>query len=328
MTPLRLGFHASHEQFAPSDLLALVRQAADAGFTNAMSADHFHPWSRSQGQSGFSWSWLGAAMARTDIEFGALCVPGGWRYHPAVVAQAAATLAEMFPGRLRWMAAGSGEALNERVVGAGWPEKSERNARLEAGVDIIRALWRGETVTRAGPVPIENATLFTRPQTPPQIFGAALTPDTAEWMGGWADGLLTTGVDLDELGEIVDAFRRGGGEGKPLVLQMHLSWAKGESEARRSAHDQWRSNAISPALAAALSTPDQYEAAAEHVRPEDMDRHVAVSADPAWHVARIRERQALGFEEIHLHNVGRNQAAFIEVFGREVLPTLLGTATV
>ena len=152
----RIGFHASHEQFAPSALLQLVRQAEAAGFDGAMSADHFHPWSERQGQAGFGWAWLGAAMQTTAFDFGSLCIPGGWRYHPAVVAQAAATLAEMFPGRLRWIAAGSGEALNERMVGAGWPGKAERNRRLEAGVEIIRALWRGEAVTREGPAPAEN----------------------------------------------------------------------------------------------------------------------------------------------------------------------------
>src|SRR5215217_3612498 len=116
MAKVRFGYHASHEQFAPSDLLALARRAEAAGFDAVMSSDHFQPWSRRQGQSGFSWSWLGAAMQTTKLDFGALCVPGGWRYHPAVVAQAAATLADMFPDRLKWIAAGSGEALNERLI--------------------------------------------------------------------------------------------------------------------------------------------------------------------------------------------------------------------
>jgi probable non-F420 flavinoid oxidoreductase len=321
----RIGFHASHEQFAPSELLQLVRQAEAAGFDGAMSADHFHPWSERQGQAGFGWAWLGAAMQSTAFDFGSLCIPGGWRYHPAVVAQAAATLAEMFPGRLRWIAAGSGEALNERMVGAGWPGKAERNRRLEVGVEIIRTLWRGETVTRDGPVPVEGARLFTRPAGPaPLILGAALTPETAGWMGSWADGLVTTAAKVEELKAIVEAFRKGGGAGKPMAIQIHLAWDESEEAAREAAFDQWRSNAIAPALAAALSTPEQYDAAAAHVRPEDMDDHVAISADPAWHLAMIEERRALGFEEIYLHNVGRNQAAFIETFGREVLPKLKG----
>jgi coenzyme F420-dependent glucose-6-phosphate dehydrogenase len=322
MATPRLGYHASHEQFSPSELLALVKHAEASGFDAAMSSDHFQPWSRRQGQSGFSWSWLGAALQATALDFGALSVPGGWRYHPAVVAQAAATLAEMFPDRLRWIAVGSGEALNERLIGAGWPAKSERNARLEAGVEIIRALWRGETITRDGPVPIENGSLFTRPATPPRILGAALTPETARWMGGWADGLITVAADLQDLRGIVDAFRDGGGGGKPMVLQLHLSYAGTDEGARLAAHDQWRSNAIPPALSETLSTPDDYDAAAVHVRPEDMDAYVFISSRPSRHLAVIRDRVALGFDEIHLHNVGRNQAEFIEVFGRDVLPNL------
>jgi coenzyme F420-dependent glucose-6-phosphate dehydrogenase len=322
MSRLQIGYHASHEQFAPSELLNLVQHAEANGFDSAMSADHFQPWSRRQGQSGFSWSWLGAAMQATRLDFGALCVPGGWRYHPAVVAQAAATLADMFPDRLKWIAAGSGEALNERLIGAGWPDKAERNARLKAGVEIIRALWRGETVTRDGPIPVERASLFTRPASPPLILGAALTPETAHWLGGWADGLITVAADLEDLRAIVSAFRDGGGQGKPMVLQLHLSFADTDDGARAAAHDQWRTNAITPALSEALSTPDEYDDAAAHVRPEDMDAHVAISSDPARHLTTIEERLALGFDEIHLHNVGRNQVEFIETFGRDVLPAL------
>lgn len=319
----RIGYHASHEQFAPSELLRHVVHAEQAGFASAMSADHFHPWSLRQGQSGFSWAWLGAAMQATrSLSFGGVCVPGGWRYHPALVAQAAATLSEMFPDRLRWIAAGSGEALNERIVGAAWPGKDERNARLAAGVDAIRALWRGETVTRPGPPAVEEATLFTRPSTSPLIYGAALTPGTAAWVGGWADGLLTTAAEVNDLRAIVDAFRAGGGEGKPMALQVHLSWAPGEAEARAAAHDQWRSNALEPAVSETLATPEQFDAAAEDVGPEDMDAHVLISADPAWHAERLLERCAIGFDELYLHNVGRNQTAFIETFGREVLPKL------
>lgn len=151
-----IGYHVSHEQFAPDELLRYAVAAEAAGFGAVMSSDHFHPWSRAQGQSGFGWAWLGAAMQATTLPFGTLCVPGGWRYHPAIVAQAAATLERLFPGRLRWIAAGSGEALNEAIVGARWPDKAVRNERLRAGVDIVRRLWAGDTVsarTRRSPAP-------------------------------------------------------------------------------------------------------------------------------------------------------------------------------
>lgn len=319
---VKIGYHASHEQFPPEELLRWTQAAAEAGFEAVMSADHFHPWSVRQGQSGFAWAWLGAAMQACPLDFGAICVPGGWRYHPAVVAQAAATLARLSDGRLKWIGAGSGEALNERMVGRGWPDKAERNARLEAGVEIIRALWRGETVTRGDPLPVEQARLFCRADAPPAVYAAALTPETAKRVAGWADGLVTTGHAVDDLKAIVEAFRAGGGADKPIVLQMHLSWAEDEGTARQSAWDQWRSNALSPGESETLATPEACDAKAEAVRPDDMDDFVAISADTGRHVAWIEERLELGFDELYLHNVGRNQEAFIERFGRDVLPAL------
>src|SRR4051794_1820840 len=182
-----------------------------------MCSDHFHPWSERQGQSGYTWAWLGAAMQATHLSFGTVCAPGQ-RYHPAVIAQAAATLAQMFPGRL-WVALGTGQNLNEHINGAHWPPKPERQARLRESVAGIRALWAGETVNRETPwFRVRNAKLYTRPGAPPRIFGAAITEDTARWVGGWADGLITVGKDPEGLRRVVNAFREGGGDGKPLAL--------------------------------------------------------------------------------------------------------------
>jgi len=176
-----VGYHASHEQFAPSELLGLVREAEQAGFACAKSSDHFHPWSKRQGQSGFAWSWLGAAMQATKFGFGMISAPG-YRYHPAVLAQAAATIGEMFPDRL-WLSLGSGEAINEAITGEYWPEKSERNARLRECVDVFRALFDGETVTHRGRVTVVEAKLYSRPQRPVPLFGAAVTSATAAFCG-------------------------------------------------------------------------------------------------------------------------------------------------
>src|SRR3954452_17327253 len=140
---VRIGFHASHEQFPPSELLALVKGAETAGFNCAMSSDHFRPWGPAQGQSGFAWSWLGAALEATSLPFGVISAPG-YRYHPAIIAQAAATLSEMFPRRL-WLALGSGQRLNEDLTGLPWPEKAERYHRLQECALVIAALLRGET---------------------------------------------------------------------------------------------------------------------------------------------------------------------------------------
>lgn len=315
-----IGFHASHEQFAPSELLDCAVRAERAGFGGIMSSDHFAPWSTDQGQSGFTWTWLGAAMHATSIGFGAVTTPG-WRYHPAILAQAIATVSELFPDRF-WIALGSGEALNEHIVGGAWPVKRERNARLAECVDVIRALWRGELVTHHGRVTVEEARLYTRPARPPAIIGPALTPETAEWQGSWADGLVTVNMPREQLAKIVDAFRRGGGEGKPTYLQVHLSYASSMEAARRNAHEQWRSSVFGPRLAADLRVPEQFDLAARSVRPEDLEGHVRMSNDPARHADWIREDIAQGFSHVYLHNVGRNQQEFIDAFGERVLPEL------
>jgi coenzyme F420-dependent glucose-6-phosphate dehydrogenase len=318
----RIGYHCSHEQYPPSRLLRLVQLAEQAGFQSAMCSDHYFPWSDEQGESGFAWSWLGAALQATSLSFGVVTVPGGWRYHPAIVAQASATLAEMFPGRF-WIAPGSGEALNEHIVGGHWPDKATRNARLREGCDIIRALWAGETVTRHGLIPTEDAKLYSRPAEPPKIVGAALTPETAEWLGGWADGMITTVREREGMREMLDAFRRGGGEGKPVYLQAQLAFADDEDAALEEAWRQWRSVQFPSPVLASLRMPAEFAAAAKHVRPEDMRETVRVSSSPEQHLEWLLGDLEMGFEEINLHSIPRSsQERFIEVFGERVLPEL------
>src|SRR5690606_11972601 len=167
-----IGFHASHEQVDPAALLEAVQLAEAAGFRAAMCSDHFAPWSARQGQSGFAWSWLGAALQATTLPFGVVNAPGQ-RYHPAIIAQAAATLCQMFPGRF-WMALGSGEAMNEHITGERWPPKPIRNARLQECAAIMRALFAGETVSHDGLIKVDRAKLWTRPERPLPLIGAAV----------------------------------------------------------------------------------------------------------------------------------------------------------
>src|SRR5687767_8931954 len=217
-----IGLHCSHEQIPPSRLLAHAVEAEAAGFQAAMSSDHFSPWSERQGESGFAWSFLGAALEATSLPFGIVNAPGQ-RYHPAIIAQAAATLWEMFPGRL-WVALGSGEASNEHITGDPWPPKATRDARLRECVDVMRALFAGETVSHDGLVRVDRARLHTRPPQPPPLVGAAVSVETARRAGEWADGLATVNQPREKLCEMIDAFRAAGGEGGRLVLQVHLSW--------------------------------------------------------------------------------------------------------
>ena len=315
-----IGLHCSHEQIPPSRLLAHVREAEAAGFRAAMSSDHFSPWSERQGESGFAWSFLGAALQATSLPFGVVNAPGQ-RYHPAIVAQAAGTLCELFPGRL-WVALGTGEASNEHITGEPWPSKARRTERLAECVDVMRALFAGEVVDHDGLVRVDRARLWTRPAEAPALVGAAVTPETARWCGGWADGLVTINQPRETLERVLAAFREGGGEGKPVRLQVHLSWAPDEGEALRIAHDQWRTNVFGPPLCWDLETVEQFDLAAAHVRPEDMTKSVLVSADLSRHAAWLAELAGLGFDQIHLHHVGQDLSPFIEAFGERVLPEL------
>jgi probable non-F420 flavinoid oxidoreductase len=319
-----IGYHASHEQLAPSALLRCVVAAEAAGFQAAMCSDHFAPWSSRQGHSGFAWSWLGAALQATRLGFGVVNAPGQ-RYHPAIVAQAAATLSELFPERF-WLALGSGEASNEHITGDHWPPKQERRARLGEAVAVIRALLAGETVSHDGLVTVDRARLWTLPERPPALIGAAISADTAAWVGGWADGLVTLNQPHDQLRKLIDAFRAGGGDGKPLYLQVHLSWAADEEMALAVAHDQWRSNVFDPALAMDLVLPEQFDAAARFVTPEDVRSAVLVSADLGRHTAWLGDYLELGFDRIYLHEVGQaeHQQPFIDAFGAKVVPELAG----
>jgi probable non-F420 flavinoid oxidoreductase len=317
----RIGLHCSHEQIPPSRLLQAAIRAEQAGFDAGMSSDHFAPWSERQGHSGFAWAFLGAALAATGLPFGVVNAPGQ-RYHPAIVAQAAATLSEMFPGRL-WVALGTGEASNEHITGDRWPPKDQRTERLRECVDVIRALFAGEEVTHRGHVVVDRARLWSRPAEPPPLLGAAVSEATARWAGSWADGLATVNAPVEQLRRIVDAFRSSGGDGR-LVLQVHLSWAQSDEEALRIAHDQWRTNVFDPPVCWDLELPEHFDKAAAHVRPEDVHGKVLVSSDLRQHVEWLQELAAVGFDEIALHHVGQDLDAFIDAFGEHVLPAVRG----
>jgi probable non-F420 flavinoid oxidoreductase len=315
-----VGLHCSHEQIPPSRLLEDAKHAEAAGFGAIMSSDHFSPWSERQGESGFAWSWLGAAMGTTGLPFGVVNAPGQ-RYHPAVIAQAAATLGAMYPDRF-WLAIGSGQLLNEHITGERWPAKAERNERLREAAEIMRRLWAGETVSHDGHVTLSEAKLWTRPARPPLLVGAAVTPPTAAWVAGWADALITVAQADDQLDAVVEAFRANGGQAKPMFLQVHLAHAETDDEARAAAFAQWRQNTLPNSVMTELAHPSQIADAATHVTAEDLDGGVRISSDPRRHVDWLRQDLARGFDALYLHEVGPNQEGFIDVFGREVLPNL------
>ncbi|MGL5931204.1 MAG: TIGR03885 family FMN-dependent LLM class oxidoreductase [Dermatophilaceae bacterium] len=315
----RIGFHCSHEQIPPGRLLEDVRHAEQAGFTAAMSSDHFSPWSARQGESGYAWIFLGAALATTSLPFGVVCAPGQ-RYHPAIVAQKIATVGSMFPGRF-WAALGTGEASNERVTGAPWPRKEVRDARLEECVHVIRRLLAGEEVSHDGLVTVNRARLWTRPEEPPPLVAPAVTPASAARHAAWADGLVTVNQPRERLQEVLDAYRGAGGRG-PARLQVHVSWAPTEEEATRIAHDQWRSNVLGPPLAWDTETVEAFDQVGSLVTPEQVSEVVRTSSDLGRHVAWVEEDLAQGWDDVVLHFVGQEQRPFVDAFGEHVLPRL------
>ncbi len=312
-----IGFHASHEQIAPGQLLADVQYAEQAGFDAAMCSDHFEPWSTVQGHSGFAWSWLGAALATTNLRFGVVTAPGQ-RYHPAIIAQASGTLASMFPGRF-WAALGSGEYLNEHITGDPWPAKEDRQQRIEECVDIIRRMHDGEEVTHRGLVTVEQARLWDAPEVKPPLIAPAVSVETAARSARWADGLVTVNQPHEKLVEMIRAYRENGGQGK-LILQVHVSWAPTEDEAVAIADRQWRANCLQPPVIWDLARPTDYENATAHVGEEELRSNVQISSDLDRHAHLLREFADLGFDELYVHHVGTEQKPFIEAFAERVLP--------
>jgi probable non-F420 flavinoid oxidoreductase len=320
---VRVGFHASHEQVDPARLLRDVQHAERAGFEMAMCSDHFSPWTSAQGHSGYAWSWLGAALATTSLSFGCVSAPGQ-RYHPAVAAQKIATLGVMFPGRF-WVALGSGEASNEHITGAVWPDKELRTRRLEECVEVIRELLEGETVSHDGLVTVDRARVWERAEPVPPLVAPAVSVESAERVAAWADGLVTVNQPVQRLKDVVAAYRGAGGRGR-LALQVHLSWAPDEDDALRIAHDQWAANVFGPPVSWDTATVEAFDTLSSHVPVEAVRDPVRVSADLAQHREWLYEYADLGFDDLYLHHVGQDQTAFIDAFGEHVLPQVAGRA--
>lgn len=315
-----LAYHASHEQFSPSTLLKLTDLAEKAGFTGIHCSDHFQPWSKAQGQSGFSFTWLGAAMQATQVPFGIVCAPGQ-RYHPAIIAQAVATIGEMFEDRF-WLALGSGEYINEHITGEPWPSKAERNDRLLACDAIIRRLLNGESVTHYGKIVVDDAKLYTLPKKKIPIIGAAISAQTAGWTASWADGLITVSQPYQQLKEVVKAFRENGGEGKPMYLKIQLSYAASSDLALNGAYEQWKNNLLDPTYLSDVASVEQFDLLGRDVSRSDVLDKIRVSANINDHLNWIHQDLDLGFNHLIFHNVNAYQEKFIKDFGQYVLPQI------
>jgi coenzyme F420-dependent glucose-6-phosphate dehydrogenase len=329
MAQAKIGYAAMLEQFGPQEVVGYTELAELHGFSGCMAADHYQPWVPQQGQAAFVWNVMTAVAERTTGDVGPGVTCPSFRMHPAIVAQAAATLEHMYPGRT-WLGLGSGEALNEHIIGGYWPETPERIARMFEAIEIIGKLFgsRDKEVKHEGKFyKLESTRLWTMPAQPPPIFVATAGPVTARKTGMFADGLITVGAPEEKIEMIFEKCREGRREaGKDpatfrFLGQLHLSWAETDEEALANAMTEWPNGGMKFPKQD-IRSPHDFAQMAKLVRPEDFQGRMLISADPDEHRKAIQKFIDLGFDQVYLHNVGRNQAQWIEVFGRDVLPKL------
>jgi G6PDH family F420-dependent oxidoreductase len=315
------------EQFGPVEVTEYAQAAEAAGFSGVMAADHFQPWVPQQGEAPFVWNVLTLLGERTAGDIGPGVTCPSFRFHPAVVAQASATLAAMYPDR-HWLGLGSGEALNEHIVGGYWPEPHERLERMWEAIELIQKLFTGKDVRHDGKYfRLHTSRLWTMPQAPPPIYVATAGPVTARRAGRSVDGVITPGAPAEKVASLLQRFDAGAKEAgrepgsQPRILQLHLSWASTDEQALANAMTEWPNGGMKFPKQD-IRSPYDFEHMAKLVRPEDFTGRMVISSDPDAHRVEIQKFLDLGVDRIYLHNVGRNQREWIDVFGRDVLPGL------
>jgi coenzyme F420-dependent glucose-6-phosphate dehydrogenase len=316
---LRLGYWLSSEEHGPNELVRYAARAEQAGFAVAGISDHYHPWVRQQGLSPFVWATLGGIAGATSV----LEVVTGvtapiMRIHPAIIAQAAASVEVMFEGRFA-LGVGTGERLNEHVVGGAWPRPDVRRDMLAEAISILRRLWDGEMLNHYGEhYTVEKAQLFTLPHTPPPIFVAGSSKKSAKLAGQLGDGFF--GVAPSQT--LVEVFEGAGGRGKPRVGQIHVCWADTREEALDTAYKWWPNAALQGALLSELLHPTHFEQALTLARPDDVASSVALGPDPEMHLQAIASFASVGFNEVHVHQIGPDQEGFFRFYEQEIFPRL------
>jgi len=320
---IKLGYKLCSEEQTPHQLVACAKRAEEIGFEFAMISDHFHPWIDRQGQSSFVWSVIGAISQATDkITIGTAVTCPTMRIHPAIIAQAAAT-ACLLPGRFI-LGLGSGENLNEHIFADHWPEADVRQEMLEEAIEIIRQLWQGRQSSHYGAhYRVENARIYTLPESLPPIFLAAGGPKAAELAGRSGDGLIATSPN----GELVDQFRDAGGAGKPCYAEMAVCWDEDEKKALRTAFDYWPNLAITGELSQQLPVPAHFEQAARMMRAEDLAEDLVRGNEPEAYLERLHKYEEAGFSYVFIHQIGPDQAGFFRFCERELLPRLESTGS-
>jgi G6PDH family F420-dependent oxidoreductase len=317
---VELGYALSSEEHGPNELVDLAVRAEDAGFDFVSISDHFHPWISQQGHSPFVWSTLGAIARETDeIDVGVGVTCPLMRIHPAIVAQAVASVTTMFEdsGQQFYFGVGTGENLNEHVLGDQWPSHRVRLEMLDEALEVIRTLWTGEMVSHHGEhYTVRNAKLFTTPAETPPICVSAYGDQTAERAADLGDGFWSVGPQ-----DVVETYEQNGGEG-PKISQLTVCYAEDEDEAVETAHEWWPNSLLPGQLATELEIPPFFEQACELVEQEDVREadSLVTDPDPETHVENLREFVDAGYDHVYVHQVGPNQEPFFEFYEDEILP--------
>lgn len=315
---MQIGYFLSTEEYTPKELLEQAQRAEQAGFHALWISDHFHPWIDAQGQSPFVWSMIGALSQVTRLPITTAVTCPTIRTHPAIIAQAAATAAVLTEGRFT-LGVGSGEALNEHITGDHWPPAKQRLAMLEEAVEVIRQLWTGEDVEHAGEYyTVENARIYTLPDTPPEIHVSGLAPTSTRLAARIGDGYISTAPDAD----MVKLFRESGGGDKKTAGGMKGCYASDPAEAVRIAHEKWPTSGLSGELSQILPTPAHFEQAVQPVTPEMIGKKIACGPDPDVHRKHVEQYRDAGFDEVYVASVGPHHAELIDLYAKEILPDL------
>jgi len=314
---MRIGYFLSCEEYSPTQLVEQAVAAEEAGFDALWISDHFHPWNDEQGQSPFVWGVIGALSQACRLPVTTAVTCPTVRTHPAIVAHAAATAAVQLEGRFV-LGVGSGEALNEHVLGDVWPSADTRLDMLEEAVEVMRALWTGEVVTRAGPhYSVDTARIYTLPEDPPPVYVSGFGPKATSVAARIGDGYISTKADA----ELLEQFKGESG-GKPAMAGTKVAYAPSEDEGVDLAHRIWANAGLPGELAQVLPSPRHFEQASELVTRESTASSVAAGPDPKVHLESVREYVDLGYDEVYVANMGPHYRDMIRMFGEQVLPEL------
>ncbi len=314
---MRIGYFLSCEEYTPAELVEQAKAAADAGFEALWISDHFHPWNNEQGNSPFVWSVIGAISQVCDLPVTTAVTCPMVRTHPAIIAQAAATSGEMLGGKFI-LGVGSGEALNESILGGAWPSADERLEMLEESVELMRKLWTGEIVTTEGKhYKVEHARIYNLPETPPEVYVSGFGPKATDLAAKIGDGYINVAPDA----EMVQRFKEKSG-GKPAQGGSKVAYAPTKEEGWEHAHRLWPNAGLPGEMAQILPTPEHFEQATQLVTEEMTRDSVVAGNDPADHLEQAKSYADAGYDELYIANMGPHYKDMIQFYGEKVLPDL------